>query len=116
MSDCDLAMHALAAETLQAVQHRVLVDPPQINRDVDDFCRALTDGSVNVDSEVVELELLPPARESDQEDLRDPGAAHIEDKKCTSKANISQKRHVIICAKTFSYFTLSTTDLVLPDW
>lgn len=92
MSDCDLAMHALAAETLQAVQHRVLVDPPQINRDVDDLCPALIDGSINVDSEVVELELLPPARESDQEDLRDPGAAHTEDKKSTSKANVSKKK------------------------
>lgn len=87
MSDCDLAMHALAAETLQAVQHRVLVDPPQINRDVDDLCPALIDGSVNIDSEVVELELLPPAR--DQEDLRDPGATHIEDKKCAFKENVS---------------------------
>lgn len=88
-SDRELAMHALAAETLQAVQYRLLVDPPQINRDVDDLCPALTDGSVNVDREVVELELLPNARGPDQQGLREPGATHIEDKKCTSKANVS---------------------------
>lgn len=62
VSDCELAMHALAAETLQPVQHRLLVDPPQINRDVDDLCPALIDGSVNIDREVVELELQPTAR------------------------------------------------------
>lgn len=85
MSDCELAMHALAAETLQAVQHRLLIDPSQIN--VDDLCPALIDGSVNVDR--VELELLPTARGSDQQGLRDPSVTHIEDKKCTSKANVS---------------------------
>lgn len=89
MSDHKLAMHALAAETLQAVQHRLLVDPPQINRDVDDLCPALIDGSVNADREVVELELQPTARGSDQQVSRDPGDTHIEDKKCTSKANVS---------------------------
>lgn len=56
--DCDLAMHALAAEALQGP----VADRPRLQRDGDDgdLCSAPLD----VEGRVVELELLPAGRES----------------------------------------------------
>ncbi|XP_029290241.1 uncharacterized protein LOC115010014 [Cottoperca gobio] len=58
-SECELHTHALVAETLQAAEPHLLVDPPEIKRRDGDFCSELMNETANVDREGLEVEMCP---------------------------------------------------------
>ncbi|KAK9516758.1 hypothetical protein VZT92_024671 [Zoarces viviparus] len=78
-SECDLHAHALVAETLQAAQPHLLVDPPEIKRHGGDICSELMKETANVDRDVLEVDMCPPATESELWDPRGPEPARVED-------------------------------------
>lgn len=82
--DCDLSMHALAAEALQSPS----ADRLQRDGDDGDLCSAPLD----VEGRVVELELLPAGRES-REGL--PGENAAEDGRCTAETEVSQVKRCL---------------------
>ncbi|XP_068459169.1 uncharacterized protein [Clinocottus analis] len=85
-SECDLQTHALVAETLQAAQAHLMVDPTEIKQHGGDICSELMKETADVDREVLEVEMCPTAAESELWDLRGPEPAHAEDQKYNTQA------------------------------
>lgn len=98
VSQCDLPLHALVVDSLQAVQPHLLVDPSEIKWHADDLCSGLTSVRVDVEREVVEVEMWPTAPESELGDLRGPDPAHAKNQKYNSQAKVSLLLH--ICASS----------------
>lgn len=88
-AECDLPLHALVAETLQAVQPHLLVDSSEIKWHAGDLCSGLTNETVNVERKVVEVEMWSTAPESEPVDPRGPDPAHSKDQKYNSQAKVS---------------------------
>ena len=65
-SDHELQTHASVAETLQAAQPHLSVDPPEIKQHAGDFCSELTNETADVDGE-----MCPTATESELWDAED---------------------------------------------
>lgn len=102
VSECDLPMNALTAETLQAEQPHLLVDPSEIKWHAGDLCSGLTNETVNLEREVVEAEMWPTAPESEPGDLRGPDPAHSKDQKYNSQAKVS----LLLCLGATSAYCL----------
>lgn len=82
-SEHDLQTHALVAETLQAAQPHLLVDPLEIKQHAGDFCSELTNETADVDKE-----MCSTATESELWDA--------EDQKYNSQATVRLPLHFCI--------------------
>lgn len=89
VSECDCPTRALVAESLQAVQPHLLVDPPETKKHAGDLCCGLTNETANVEREEVEVGMCPTATESELSDLRGPEPAHAECLKYDPQATVS---------------------------